>query len=245
MLNGVGPGSFIHRFPVKAGGPQLPRDPKRLRISPSSFRWLLARLNIPAQFVSGLSHHDVLPGSSASWSGTREHDTSHISWAWWFILPVRTAAHCQDVDQAHALSASGSNQSNPMSYLHLDSGAVDIRPSRIAVFLRQEAGQTHAVCVDFADGRYHEFLEEPLERMRESLQFSLRRGKKESAIALHTVLFSSAARWWQDVLSHTRVQLMQHVSKTEQVDFNYLRLLLMNDFGPGEGPDRKSRAARS
>jgi hypothetical protein len=189
----------------------VPKDKKRLRITGTTFRWLLTLLDASPSFVSSISSTDAPYGFCSR--TLKDHEGAEI-YTCWYTLPIRTATECSLEEGGHALSAAGSNQMDPSSYLHLGNAGIDLRSSRIGIYCRYDAKTTIMLCMDFQDGRWYEMAEEPYNRLKEIIGHSSATEEVLDPIDIHAPLFSSSARWWTQVISHLKRQLAHYVSFT-------------------------------
>jgi len=197
---------------MKPDASDIPKDIKRLRISPSTLRGLLSYFEIPPTFVRALSGDGLafLPYQSRLLS-VRAHPVLDV----WYILPVRAEVECTEGIKSHGLSRAGSNQMDPSQYLHLNDVGKDVRPSRIALYLQHdtESHRTSAICVDFQDGRWWDLAEEPFLRARETLQRRAHSTSHGGTFFIHLLLFTSVCRWWRTALSCINQQIIAYVSR--------------------------------
>ena len=105
---------------------------------------------------------------------------------------------------------------NPLNYLHLAQPAVDVRGSQIAIYFTfdPDTKTSSAVVLNFQDGRWSKVVEEPILRVRESLEQGNRNGCGQDPFIIQAVLLTSALRWWSNVLSSFNDQLISYVSIT-------------------------------
>lgn len=102
---------------------------------------------------------------------------------------------------------------NPAQYLHLEDTGIDIRPSKIAVYYRNdsETGATQMLCIDFQDGRWHELAEEPYNRMKNVLQQSEKARQSGNPFVINLVLLTCAHDCWTMSLDMFNKQLIAYV----------------------------------
>ena len=188
---------------------------KRLRISGLEFRRLMTTLEVPPVFLSSLLNQD-LPTEFSSRLNVKIG--KRIISSWWYTLPIRVTIPCTDNKKSHALSAAGSNQMNPCQYLHLPGCGMDIRPSKIVMYFHHNTvnHSTSVICMDFQDGRWHEVATEPSTRARESLEIARDSGRAEHPLFMHSIILTSAIRWWQNALECFNDQLIQYVSSLDR-----------------------------
>lgn len=103
---------------------------------------------------------------------------------------------------------------NPFYYLHLSDVELDIRGSKIAVFCRYgRAGRSMtAIAINFMDGRWSKSVLEPCKRIKQTWAAHERLQVADDPFYLHSVLFSSVLRWWNNALSSVYSQLIAYVS---------------------------------
>lgn len=162
----------------------------------------------------------------SAWSGSiPERPDANGGYTCWYTIPVRVAVDCTGGRTPHALSDAGSNQMNPSNYLHLEDLKSDIRPSILAIYYQrgQGRGGERAVCVNFQDGRWPKFVQEPGQRMKEVLESAA--GPDSGATSscqftVHLVLFSSAAAWWSQALESFNHQVIEYVSPRPGFNMN-------------------------
>lgn len=197
---------------MKANTESYPKDIKRLRISKISFRRLLSHFEAPPAFIRPMLSTTL---ASLSYHHRKLTIRKRPILDFFYILPVRVAVTCNEVERSHILSSAGSNQMDPSQYLHLTDVHRDIRPSKIAVYLQHDEAchQTSTICIDFQDGRveYSDFAEEPLLRVREVLQRASRTKSCEDPFFIHVVLLTSVAEWWRCTLVWFNTQLIVYV----------------------------------
>lgn len=197
---------------MKANTERYPKDIKRLRISKLSFRRLLSHFEVPPAFIKPMLSTSL---ASLSYHHRKLTVRKRPIIDFFYVLPVRVAVTCDEVERSHILSSAGSNQMNPSQYLHLTDVHRDIRPSKIAVYLQHDEAchQTSTICIDFQDGRaeYSDFADEPLLRAREVLQRATRAKNCEDPFFIHLVLLTSVAEWWRCALMWFNAQLIVYV----------------------------------
>jgi hypothetical protein len=190
-----------------------PKDIKRLRISKMTFRRLLSHYEVPPAFISPMLSTSL---ASLSFHHRKLTVRKRPILDFFYILPVRVAVACNEVERSHILSSAGSNQMDPSQYLHLTDVHRDIRPSKIAVYLQHDEAchQTSTVCMDFQDGRveYSDLADEPLVRTREVLQRASKVKNCEDPFFIHLVLLTSVAEWWRCTLMWFNTQLIVYVN---------------------------------
>lgn len=99
----------------------------------------------------------------------------------------------------------------------------DVRSSSIAIHMRHGQQTTTALCIDFQDGRWFEHLETPYVRLKEVLgRGDGERKSLECPCALHLIIFSSAERWWQEVMKGINQEVLV------QVGFQSLSLFFLS-----------------
>ncbi|KAM5523793.1 hypothetical protein FOXYSP1_14136 [Fusarium oxysporum f. sp. phaseoli] len=194
-------GCFINRFIIKPGVSDVPKDKKRLRVSSSMFKSLLATFDASPCFVSSMINGEILMGLG---SRLVSQQNGNRALSFWYTLPVRTASPCFDAESTHALSVIGSNQMDPNGYLHLGDINHDIRPSKIGVYSWNDGIMCRIMIVDFQDGRLHDIADEPYKKIREMIERSTDHGSLDS----HATLLSSSARWWNHALTQLKRQLI-------------------------------------
>jgi hypothetical protein len=135
----------------------------------------------------------------------------------WYVLPVRIQVRCIDQTQGHISSTAGKSQMNPQYYLHLPEQKLDIRGSQIAVYF-QHNRRTHTSAVvvfNFLDGRWPKIVEEPLRRLEESLSHAKSIRTADDPFFIHVIYLTNVVRWWLNVLSSFKDQLIAHVRKEQ------------------------------
>lgn len=203
--------SFINRFLVLDRNAALPKDSNKLRISSEAFRSLVSQLEVPLSFVSAITQL-YLPAGRGFSGSIRSTDVAYSEF--WYILPVRIQFKCNDKKQSHAASTAGSNQMNPLHYIHLPDAEVDIRGSQIAILSRYSADgkSTITLTFNFIDGRWRKSVEEPKRRLLEMSSHSSKLDLDEDPFHIHAIYFTSTLRWWMNALSSVNEQLIAYVS---------------------------------
>ena len=202
--------SFINRYLVKGDSP-WPQDSKKLRISAAAFQALRSYLDISPTFIASLA--DLYKPSGSRFPPPPKRTVLDV-FHFWFLLPVRVQVACSDKKSSHASTAVGKSQMNPLNYLHLPQPAVDIRGSQIAIYFtfHPTTRASSTIVLNFQDGRWSKVIEEPILRVRESLEQGNRNGCGQHPFVIQTVLLTSALRWWSNVLSSFNDQLISYVS---------------------------------
>lgn len=202
---------FFNRFLVVDKNAPLPKDPNKLRLSKDAFRSSIAEMQLPPAFVSAMSQLYLPSGRGVSYSDAKA-EISYIDL--WYVLPVRIQYLCNDRKQSHATSTAGNNQMNPVHYLHLPDEHVDIRGSQIAIMSRYSPRGDFAtnMIFNFMDGRWSKAVEEPKRRLREVYSSAAYSAVTNDPFVVHTVLYTSALRWWMNALNSINEQLIAYVS---------------------------------
>ena len=196
-----------------------------MRISSLAFRRLVSHFEAPPALLAALLSQHLPPGPChRSRKSSETFETSD----WWFTLPIRAAIPCTEKEKSHALSSAGSDQINPAQYLHLEACGVDIRPSKIVTYFHrdQRSQSTSIICLDFQDGRWYDIAEEPVSRTREVLRAASNFKGLEYPFFMHSILLTSAIRWWKTVLNCFNRQLIEYVG-TFQNDPSHRQDLLI------------------
>jgi len=199
--------STIKRFVVNSNLPQ-PRDAKRLRISGWAFRYLVSHYQVPPSFVTSVARFYQPAGKSF-----QIRTLSEKVFCYWYHLPVRVQVHCTETQRGHASSTAGSNQMDPVHYLHLPDMGLDIRGSQISLFFRHDidVNMTTAICVNYQDGRWSALVQEPENRLQECFEHPTNFRSMKNPLFIHLVYLTSVTRWWDNVLSSFNDQLIAHV----------------------------------
>lgn len=136
----------------------------------------------------------------------------------WYILPTRIQVPCTDQSQGHVSSAAGKSQMNPRYYLHLPEQNLDIRGSQIAIYFQynRRTQSASVVVFNFLDGRWPKIVEEPLRRIEESLVHSKSIRTADDPFFVHVIYLTTVLRWWLNVLSSFKDQLIAHVGKYQR-----------------------------
>ena len=224
--------SFINRYLVKGDSP-WPQDSKKLRISAAAFQALRSYLDISPTFIASLA--DLHKPSGSGFPPPPDRTVQNV-FHFWFLLPVRVQVQCSDVQcpdrkSSHTSTAAGKSQMNPLNYLHLAQPTVDVRGSQIAIYFTfdPKIRTSSTVVLNFQDGRWSKVVEEPILRVRESLEQGNRNGCGQDPFVIQAVLLTSALRWWSNVLSSFNDQLISYVSidnclfGSVQADSNFRR----------------------
>lgn len=105
---------------------------------------------------------------------------------------------------------------NPLNYLHLANTKpeVDIRGSQIGIYFRfdQEKLRGLTLVINFQDGRWRRVVEEPIMRVKETLEDAGRGDSGKDPFYLQTVFLTSILRWWSNALNSFNDQLIAYVS---------------------------------
>ncbi|KAH0536480.1 hypothetical protein FGG08_006661 [Glutinoglossum americanum] len=224
--------SSISRFLVRSSKIPIPEDARKLRISPTAFRSLISRFEIPAAFTAALCRHYQTCGT-----GFRDLSglgTPNSTWDHWCLLPVRVQVPCKDDARVHTKSTAGNNQMDPFHYIHLSDARVDIRGSHIGLLVRcdSSAGQTTAIIVNFQDGRWSQIVEEPIGRIKEAIKSRGDTDAKVEPFFVHLIYLSTVVRWWNNVLLSFNHQLIAH-EKRLQEEMDTLNSLTSSDLSTG------------
>ena len=102
---------------------------------------------------------------------------------------------------------------NPLNYLHLEQAKIDIRGSQIALYCTFDPEtRVHSTIVfNFQDGRWRKVIEEPIHRVKETLEVKGKVGFGRDPFCVQAVFLTSALRWWNNVLSSFNDQLIAYV----------------------------------
>jgi hypothetical protein len=143
------------------------------------------------------------------------------SYTLWYFLPTRVQVDCTDQQQNHARSTGGSNQLDPFHYLHLPDAQVDIRGSRIGIHIRHNAKEasTTAILVNFMDGRWSKLVEEPCNRVKDTIRRAKAASTIPGPITSHLVLLTCVSRWYTNSLTSTNKQLVAYVREDDIISF--------------------------
>ncbi|KAH6703105.1 hypothetical protein BKA61DRAFT_192534 [Leptodontidium sp. MPI-SDFR-AT-0119] len=202
---------LINRFLVLSKRNPMPANSAKLRTSPSSFRILITKLQLPAPFVYALSRYHLPCGRGFNTrKAPQRNATVHEMW---YFLPLRVQYKCNDKAKEHEGSTAGGNQMNPFHYLlHLSDVGVDVRGSRIALFSRHDStGKMMAtLAISFMDGRWSKTALEPKIRIKESWDRCEDVDSAKDPFQVHCIYFTSALRWWTNTLDGVNEQLMAH-----------------------------------
>jgi hypothetical protein len=132
----------------------------------------------------------------------------------WILLPIRVQVPCSDKKRSHISSTAGTNQMNPLNYLHLGQPeAVDIRGSQIAIYFLFNAHTNvrSTLVFNFQDGRWRKVVEEPILRVKEALEEGRKNGCAQDPFYIQSVFLTSALRWWNNALNSFNDQLIAYV----------------------------------
>lgn len=189
----------------------LPKDSNKLRISGEAFRSLVAQLEVPLSFVSTITQLYLPAGRGFSMSF---RSTNIMCSDFWYILPVRVQFKCSDKKQSHSASTAGSNQMNPLHYIHLPDAEVDIRGSQIAILSRYstDGKSTTTLVFNLMDGRWSKSVEEPKRRLIEMFSHASKLDLDEDPFHVHAIYYTSTLRWWMNALNSINEQLIAYVS---------------------------------
>lgn len=210
---------------------QAPSDAKKLRIASPAFRLLLSLLSVPPAFVGAVARY-YLPCGRGSRLFRSSEGSEMIDC--WYILPVRVQVRCTDTQGSHALSAAGSNQMDPFHYLHLSDEGLDIRGSHIGIYVKHDLtmGRNTVLSISFQDGRWSRIVEEPPNRIKEAMEDSQGHQCSDDPLFVHLIYFTSALRWWNNVLDSFNNQLIAHVRIGTLTHFGTIR---DDELTPGAG----------
>jgi hypothetical protein len=166
---------------------------------------------VPLSFVSTITQLYLPAGRGFSKSF---RSTGIACSDFWYILPVRIQFKCNDEKQSHAASTAGSNQMNPLHYIHLPDAEVDIRGSQIAILSRYstDGKSTTTLVFNFMDGRWSKSVEEPKRRLLEMFLHASKLDLDEDPFHIHAIYYTSTLRWWMNALSSINEQLIAYVS---------------------------------
>lgn len=188
----------------------MPKDGAKLRISKAALDHMISTLDIPLDFVFALSRFFLPSGRrfSSSLSGSCNGGDC------WYILPIRIQVLCTDTQDGHVTSKMGSNQMNPLHYLHLPNQQVDIRGSQIALSFKYADGDrsTAMLAVSFIDGRWPKIVQEPEKYIKEILTNDAHGHTGADPFFIHLVYLTSIMRWWINALNSIHEQLIAYVS---------------------------------
>ncbi len=86
---------------------------------------------------------------------------------------------------------------NPLNYLHLPRAEVDIRGFQIAIYFmfNPDTKLSSTIILNFQDGRWSKFVEEPILRVKEALQEGCKSGSRRDPCYVQAVFLTSALRW--------------------------------------------------
>lgn len=214
--------SFVNRFLVGNNRGPVSADSNKLRLSKQAFHYLIYQLEIAPAFVFSLSRY-YLPNGR----GYRQltHSTGGVVQHLWCFLPIRVQSRCVDEGQGHATSTAGSNQLNPLHYLHLEQPGVDIRGSQIALYARfipkKKSSCVLAICL--LDGRWKKIVQQPQSRIDESLRIVDPRSREvlENPFFVFVIYLTTALEWWINALHSFDEQLIAHEeSLQKELDTN-------------------------
>lgn len=194
-----------------------PVDANKFRISRKDFQHLISHFEISPTFVSAIANHQI-PQGCGSRQNMFFYDPAVFDF--WYVLPVRIQVRCIDQTQGHISSTAGKSQMNPQYYLHLREQKLDIRGSQIAVhFQHNRRTNTSSVLVfNFLDGRWPKIVEEPLRRLEECLGHARSIRTSDDPFFIHVIYLTNVTRWWLNVLSSFKDQLIAHVREEESYD---------------------------
>jgi acyl carrier protein phosphodiesterase len=129
------------------------------------------------------------------------------------LLPVRVQVECSDKEKGHISAASGKSQMNFLNYLHLAHPKVDIRGSQIAIhfIFNPETKVDSTIVFNFHDGRWRTVVEEPIQAVKEALEWGNQNGSERDPFYIQAVFLTTALRWWNNALSSFNDQLIAYV----------------------------------
>ncbi|OCK94767.1 uncharacterized protein K441DRAFT_659662 [Cenococcum geophilum 1.58] len=130
----------------------------------------------------------------------------------WFLLPVRVQVQCSDIKKKHIPSSAGKSQMNPLNYLHLSKHEVDVRGSQIAIYFRynRDTDKSSTIVFNFQDGRWKRVVEEPILRIKETLEGDCRDCSARDPFYTQAVFLTSVLRWWNNALNSFNDQLIAY-----------------------------------
>lgn len=168
-------------------------------------------MEVSPTFIAAVANR-YIPLGPGSRQNLHFHDPDVFEF--WYNLPVRIQLRCTDTTQEHTSSTTGQFQMNPAFYLHLLERKVDIRGSQIAVYFQhnRRTHSTNVIVFNLLDGRWPRIVQEPMDRIRESLQVSENLRPMDDPFFVHIVYLTSVLYWWLNVLSSFKDQLIAHVS---------------------------------
>ena len=70
------------------------------------------------------------------------------------------------------------------------------------------------VVLNFQDGRWSKVIEEPINRINESLRVRSQSGVSNNPLFDHIIYMTSALRWWSNALNSFNDQLIDYVSNS-------------------------------
>ena len=189
--------NFNQNFLVIYKRIQLPKDPKKLRISREYLLQMKVQMQLPLSFVSALAQQCLPIGRGFS-SVNPNTESKAFQKDLWYILPVRIQYSCSDKRKGHVTSTSGNKQMNPFHHLHLPDAEVEIRGSHVAILSRHSVDQGRSVPLmfNFMDGRWSKSVEEPQRRILEASSYSRNFSPNRHHFTLHLVCFTTLIRWW-------------------------------------------------
>ncbi|KAI1635373.1 hypothetical protein F4809DRAFT_614503 [Biscogniauxia mediterranea] len=201
----------VHDFQLLPDQPP-PADHRKLQVNLATFKSLITSLNIPARFVASIPRTFQV-------SGTGIQKTSGDVWDYWCLVPVRVTIPCHMHDAEHANSTAGSNQMDPFNYIHIGGAKVDIRGSHVAIFLRRldNTGRSVVVIISLLDGRWGNVVEQPLARVKETLNREAETTDPQGPLFVLLIYISSILQWWNNVLSCFHKQLVIHEKSLQEV----------------------------
>ena len=108
---------------------------------------------------------------------------------------------------------------NPLNYLHLSKPEIDIRGSHIGVYFRFDENnrKSSTLVINFQDGRWRRIIEEPMMRIKESLEEKEGGDAGRDPFYLQTIFVTSILRWWSNVLNSFNDQLIAYVSASPNI----------------------------
>ena len=201
------PKSFINRYLVK-GDTDWPEDSNKLRLSALAFESLRSHFQLSPTFIASLAN---LHKPSGRGCPCASRVTKSI-FDFWLILPIRVQVPCSSKN-SHTSSTTGTNQMNPLNYLHLAKPGVDIRGSQVAMYFlfNAESNVSSTLIFNFQDGRWRRVVEGPIVRIKEALAEAQKDGCGRDPFFIQAVFLTSALGWWNNALNSFNDQLIDYV----------------------------------
>lgn len=198
---------FINRYLVRRGEP-WPEDSNKLRLSRSAFNLLSAYFELSPTFIASLANIHQPSGRGCPRPSRIRGDVFDL----WFLLPVRVQVQCSDRKKNHVSGSAGKSQMNPLNYLHLAKPEVDVRGSHIAIYYRfdQDTESSSTIVFNFQDGRWRRVVEEPILRVKETLERASKDSSRRDPFYTQAVFLTSALRWWNNALNSFNDQLITY-----------------------------------